>query len=69
MWNLLTPDMFGDPAATADAIFKAVDADEPPLHLVLGPLLQMIRQIYAGRLATWGKWEAVSNAAQGSRTQ
>ncbi len=66
--TMLTPEMFGDPAATADAIFKAVDADEPPLHLVLGPLLPMIRQIYAGRLTSWEKWEAVSNAAQGSRT-
>lgn len=64
----LTPEMFGDPAATAGAIFKAVDADEPPLHLVLGPLLPMICQIYAGRLASWEKWKAVSNAAQGART-
>jgi len=62
-----TPEMFGDPAATVDAIFKAVDADEPPLHLVLGPLLPMIRQICAGRLASWEKWQTVSNAAQGSR--
>ena len=64
---MLTPEMFGDPAATTDAIFKAVDDDEPPLHLVLGPLLPMIRQIYAGRLASWTKWEAVSNAAFGAR--
>jgi hypothetical protein len=37
--TMLTPEMFGDPAATADAIFKAVDADEPPLHLVLGAVV------------------------------
>ena len=66
---MLTPEIFGDPAATADAIFRAVDANEPPLRLVLGGLLPMIRQIYAGRLASWEKWEAVSNAAQGSRAQ
>ena len=36
--TMLTPKMFGDPAATSDAIFRAVDADEPRLHLVLGPL-------------------------------
>jgi NAD(P)-dependent dehydrogenase (short-subunit alcohol dehydrogenase family) len=66
--TMLTPEMFGDPAATADAIFSAVDADEPPLHLVLGPLLPMVRQIYAARLASWEKWEAVSNAAHGSRS-
>jgi len=28
---MFTPGMFGDPAATADAIFQAVDADEAPL--------------------------------------
>jgi hypothetical protein len=67
--TMLTPEMFGDPAATTGAIFTAVDADEPPLQLVLGSLLPMIRQIYADRLASWEKWEAVSNAAQGSRTQ
>jgi hypothetical protein len=33
---MLIREMFGDPAATADAIFRSVDADEPPLHLVLG---------------------------------
>jgi hypothetical protein len=32
---MLMDEMFGDPAATADAIFTAVDADEPPRHLVL----------------------------------
>jgi hypothetical protein len=56
---MLTHEMFGDPAATADAIFRAVDADEPPLHLVRVPLLPMIRQIYAGRLATWEKWDYI----------
>jgi NAD(P)-dependent dehydrogenase (short-subunit alcohol dehydrogenase family) len=65
----LAPEMFGDPAATADAIFRAVDAAEPPLHLVLGPLLPMIRQIYADRLASWETWQAVSNAAHGSRAR
>src|SRR5260370_4153967 len=60
-------EMFGDPAATAAAILKVVDADEPPLRLLLGSsLLPRIRQIYAERLDTWEKWAAVSNAAQGS---
>src|SRR3984957_8114955 len=30
------PDDFGDPSATAAALFDAVDAEEPPLRLVLG---------------------------------
>jgi hypothetical protein len=32
---MLMDKMFGDPAATADAISRALDADEPPRHLVL----------------------------------
>jgi len=64
------PEMSGDPAATAAAILKVVDADEPPLRLLLGSHpLPLIRQVYAGRLDTWDKWEEVSNAAQGPRTQ
>jgi hypothetical protein len=47
---------------------RMVDADEPPLRLVLGSTsLPIIRKIYADRLDTWENWETVSNAAQGSR--
>jgi NAD(P)-dependent dehydrogenase (short-subunit alcohol dehydrogenase family) len=60
------PGDFGDPAATAAAIFEAVDAEEPPLRLVLGSTtIAKFRAIYAARLSNWDKWEAVSNAAQG----
>ncbi len=56
----------GDPRATAEAILKVVDAEEPPLRLNLGSgNLPMARAAYAERLATWEAWEAVSNAAQG----
>jgi hypothetical protein len=62
------PEMSGDPAATAAAILKVVDADEPPLRLLLGSHpLPLIRQVYAKRLETWEKWAEVSNAAQGDR--
>lgn len=68
LYAMFTPDMFGDPKATSEALFKVMDADEPPLRLVLGSTsLPIIRKIYADRLDTWEKWEAVSNAAQGSR--
>ena len=61
------PDMMGDPAATAAAILKVVDAAEPPLRLLLGDwLLPMIKQSYKGRLQTWDKWAEVSDAAQGA---
>ncbi|BDU22532.1 SDR family NAD(P)-dependent oxidoreductase [Dyella sp. GSA-30] len=60
------PEDFGDPAATAAAIFKAVDADEPPLRLALGSTtIAKFKAVYQSRLSNWEKWEAVSNAAQG----
>ena len=56
----------GEPEATADAVLKIVDADEPPLRVILGNvILPAARAAYADRLATWSAWEAVSNAAQG----
>jgi NAD(P)-dependent dehydrogenase (short-subunit alcohol dehydrogenase family) len=60
------PEDFGDPAATSAAIFQAVDADEPPLRLVLGSTtIARFKAVYQARLSSWEKWEAVSNAAQG----
>ena len=62
------PEDFGDPVATAAAIFKAVDADEPPLRLVLGSTtIAKLKAAYQARLSNWDKWEAVSNAAQGTQ--
>jgi hypothetical protein len=62
------PEMSGDPLATAAAILKVVDADKPPLRLLLGAgPLPMIKKLYEGRLATRDQWAEVSNAAQGDR--
>jgi len=56
----------GDPNATPEAIFKIVDAAQPPLRLNLGSQnLPWVRAVYAERLATWEAWQSVSNAAQG----
>ncbi len=56
----------GDPSATPEAVFKIVDAENPPLRLILGSTsFPMVRAAYADRLATWAEWEAVSSAAQG----
>lgn len=56
----------GDPNATPEAIFKVVDAEQPPLRLFLGRHnLSEIRKAYTQRLKTWEDWAAVSNAAQG----
>jgi hypothetical protein len=43
---MLMDKMFGDPAATADAISRAVDADEPPRHLVLKAAATFISLVY-----------------------
>lgn len=57
----------GDPNATPEAIFKIVDAENPPLRFFLGShCLPWVRSAYAERLATWEEWEPVSNAAQGA---
>jgi NAD(P)-dependent dehydrogenase (short-subunit alcohol dehydrogenase family) len=57
----------GDPNATPEAIFKVVDAENPPLRLILGSHnLPWSRAAYAERLATWEAWESVSNSAQGT---
>jgi NAD(P)-dependent dehydrogenase (short-subunit alcohol dehydrogenase family) len=57
----------GNPAATAAAVFRAVDADDPPRRLTLGnTVLPRTRDRYGERLATWDEWAAVSAAAHGS---
>jgi NAD(P)-dependent dehydrogenase (short-subunit alcohol dehydrogenase family) len=56
----------GDPEATAEAVLKLVDTNDPPLRLGLGnSILPRAREAYAARLATWEAWEDVSNAAMG----
>lgn len=55
----------GDPNATPQAIFKVVDAAQPPLRLMLGSSgLPWVRAAYTERLATWEAWAEVFNAAQ-----
>lgn len=57
----------GDPEATPDAIFKVVDAENPPLRINLGSNnLTWTRGEYAKRIATWEEWDAVAVAAQGT---
>ena len=57
----------GDPHATPEAILKVVDAENPPLRLMLGSgNLPQVRAAYADRLATWEAWADVANAAQGA---
>ncbi|KPF88678.1 short-chain dehydrogenase [Rhodopseudomonas sp. AAP120] len=58
----------GDPSATAAAILNVVDAEEPPLRLVLGATtIPRFRDAYEQRIKTWEQWEDVSIAAHGTR--
>jgi NADP-dependent 3-hydroxy acid dehydrogenase YdfG len=57
----------GDPNATPDAMFRLVDAENPPLRLFLGSHnLTQVRAAYADRLSTWEAWESVAVSAQGT---
>lgn len=56
----------GDPEATPEALFKVVDAENPPLRFFLGSHnLPWVRKAYAERMAEWEEWQSVSDAAQG----
>ncbi|WP_087686952.1 SDR family NAD(P)-dependent oxidoreductase [Pandoraea sp. PE-S2R-1] len=56
----------GDPAATANAILAVVDADEPPLRLLLGAgTVDIATRTYQERIGVWQHWADVSAAAHG----
>jgi NAD(P)-dependent dehydrogenase (short-subunit alcohol dehydrogenase family) len=57
----------GDPAASAEAIMRVVDADPPPLRVFFGTApLGIAESDYERRLATWREWQPVSELAQGT---
>jgi NAD(P)-dependent dehydrogenase (short-subunit alcohol dehydrogenase family) len=56
----------GDPKASAAAVLKIVDAENPPLRIFFGELpLQLAKADYENRLKTWEEWQPVSVEAQG----
>jgi NAD(P)-dependent dehydrogenase (short-subunit alcohol dehydrogenase family) len=56
----------GDPAASAAAVLKVVDADPPPLRVFFGSSpLGIAEADYASRLETWREWQPVAELAQG----
>jgi NAD(P)-dependent dehydrogenase (short-subunit alcohol dehydrogenase family) len=56
----------GSPSASAAAVLKLVDADEPPLRCFFGTApLGIAKADYEQRLATWDKWQPVAELAQG----
>lgn len=55
----------GDPKATPQALFQAVDTEQPPLRLHLGSHnLPWVRAAYAERMTLWETWDAVASSAQ-----
>ena len=57
----------GDPTASAEAVLRIVDADEPPLRAFFGSApLGIAEKDYEGRLATWREWQPVAEIAQGA---
>jgi NAD(P)-dependent dehydrogenase (short-subunit alcohol dehydrogenase family) len=56
----------GDPEASAAAVLKVVDADEPPLRVFFGTApLELAKADYEERLRTWEQWQSVAELAQG----
>ncbi|WP_066898124.1 SDR family oxidoreductase [Mycolicibacterium houstonense] len=56
----------GDPKASAAAVLKIVDTENPPLRVFFGELpLQLAKADYESRLKTWEEWQPVSVEAQG----
>jgi NAD(P)-dependent dehydrogenase (short-subunit alcohol dehydrogenase family) len=56
----------GDPKASAAAVLKVVDADEPPLRVFFGDEpLGLAKADYEERLRTWEQWHSVAELAQG----
>jgi hypothetical protein len=56
----------GDPRATADALLKIVDTQEPPLRVLFGTApLNIIDSIYKDRLKHWEEWQSIAVQAHG----
>jgi len=56
----------GDPKASAAAVLRIVDAEDPPVRVFFGELpLQLVRADYEQRLRTWEQWQPVAELAQG----
>jgi NAD(P)-dependent dehydrogenase (short-subunit alcohol dehydrogenase family) len=60
----------GDPTAAARALLEIVDAEQPPLRVLLGalfgvPVPEIVRGIYDRRLTEWAAWEDLGLRAYG----
>ena len=56
----------GDPVASAKAVLRVVDAEDPPLRVFFGSApLALAKADYEDRIATWERWQDVAELAQG----
>ncbi len=56
----------GDPKASAAAVLRLVDAEDPPLRCFFGTApLGIAEKDYESRLGTWRAWQDVAELAQG----
>lgn len=56
----------GDPNASAKAILRVVDAENPPLRVFFGAMpLSLAKADYESRLKNWEEWQPVAELAQG----
>jgi NAD(P)-dependent dehydrogenase (short-subunit alcohol dehydrogenase family) len=56
----------GDPKASAAAVLRIVDAENPPLRVFFGSApLGIAEKDYESRLTTWREWQDVAELAQG----
>jgi NAD(P)-dependent dehydrogenase (short-subunit alcohol dehydrogenase family) len=62
-----TPPKFelGDPAATNEALFAVIDADQPPLRIFFGRSFEAVHLQYTAQIAEWRRWQNVALAAFG----
>ncbi len=56
----------GDPVASAEAVMRVVDAEDPPLRVFFGSApLSIAERDYESRLVDWREWQPVAELAQG----
>lgn len=61
-----TPESWGKPEATTEAVLKLVDSKNPPLHLLFGKVAYpAVKQVYKERLDSFEEWKEVSAGAHG----
>lgn len=60
------PEDWGVPEATVEAMARLIDAEQPPLRLILGRAgFQWVKHTYSERMKSWEAWQDVSVAAHG----